>query len=177
MLARLTDLFAFRGAPELILERFGVAQTSPGRSGPPFWRSKRWFFRGLLLRPCMRDETAPTSKKHCKNQYETHVGPCALQCKNHKKLSFGRLRRRSAMSWPLKASRDVPGPLPGRSRVTFKGSGSLPEPPRGALGASRVSPGASRGRPKIHPKPLLGPQGLPGVPGGRSRVLRTSILE
>ena len=59
----LADLFPFRGAPESILERFGVAWIAPGRPGPPFWTSKAVFFRGALLCPRMHRAPAPHMQK------------------------------------------------------------------------------------------------------------------
>ena len=81
-----TDFRAILGRPE----RPGTSQTS-------ILNEKTMFFLGLLLRPCIYDETVPTLQKHCKNQCETHVGACTLRCKNLEKSRFGRLRRRSLM--------------------------------------------------------------------------------
>ena len=53
------------------------------------------FFQGLLLRPCMLDETAATSKKHCKNQYETRFGGPAHRSKFEQKFVETGLEERS----------------------------------------------------------------------------------
>ena len=70
----------------------GLDFRPPGRSRASFWEPKCVDFRAFSLLARVRCKLPATSKKYCKNQYETHFGACARRRKIDEKSLRARVR-------------------------------------------------------------------------------------
>ena len=124
-------------------------------------------FRSVSLRLRSRGATRATSQKHCKKQYETHVGASARRRRNDPRnacrtFRTTRQRRRKNDQKSLKnrsghVSRDVL-----RSKLLVRASRRVSEAPRRCLGSVFGRSGVSRDRSGAPPGASWGVPGRPG---------------
>ena len=132
-------------SPDLVVLPLEPAR--PGLSGTPrasIFEPETLVFSKLLRATNVRCAKRPTSKKHCKNQYETHFGAAVHRTQiDPKSFCVGPEKHsatRTHLTSVLGRSRRTSGAPQEYSWSVLGLSWSTPGPPERALGASRTRP-------------------------------------